>query len=41
MGDIILFVDEIYMFVGVGGIGEDGGMDVGNLMKFVFVRGEL
>lgn len=34
-GRIILFIDEIYMFVGVGKI--DGVMDVGNMLKLMLV----
>lgn len=37
---IVLFVDEIYFFMGVGLFGE-GGMDVVNLFKFMFVRGQF
>lgn len=35
----MLFIDEIYMVVGVGVIG--GVMDVSNLFKLMLVRGEL
>lgn len=38
-GEVILFVDEIYMFIGVGG--GNGVMDVANILKFVLVWGEL
>lgn len=34
-----MFIDEIYIIVGVGKI--EGLMDVGNFIKFMFVRGEL
>lgn len=37
--NVILFIDEIYMIVGVGV--SEGGMDVVNILKFAFVRGEL
>lgn len=36
---IILFIDEVYMLIGVGGL--VGGVDVVNFFKFVFVCGEL
>lgn len=39
VGEIILFVDEIYIIVGVGKI--EGSFDVGNMFKFVLVCGEL
>lgn len=38
-GNIILFIDEIYILVGVGK--GEGVMDVVNILKFVFVCGEL
>lgn len=38
-GWIFLFIDEIYNIVGVGKI--EGSMDVGNLLKLMFVCGEL
>lgn len=39
VGEVILFIDELYVLVGVGKI--DGVMDVVNLIKFVLVWGEL
>lgn len=39
VGEVILFIDEMYMLVGVGKI--DGVMDVVNLIKLVLVWGEL
>lgn len=38
-GCVILFVDELYIMVGVGK--GDGVMDVGNMFKFVLVCGEF
>lgn len=38
-GWVILFIDELYIMVGVGKL--DGVMDVGNMFKLVFVCGEL
>lgn len=38
-GNIIFFIDEIYIIVGVGK--GEGFFDVGNMLKFMFVRGEL
>lgn len=37
--DVILFIDEIYIIVGVGGV--IGSLDVFNIFKFVLVCGEL
>lgn len=36
---IILFIDELHMLVGVGSTG--GGMDASNLLKPALARGEL
>lgn len=36
---MILFIDEIYFFVGVGLV--EGLMDVSNILKLVFVWGEF
>lgn len=38
-GSIILFIDEIYILVGVGK--GEGVMDVVNILKFVLVCGEF
>ena len=38
-GRILLFIDEIHNIVGVGKT--EGSMDVGNLLKPKFARGEL
>lgn len=37
--NIIFFIDEIYEIMGVGNV--EGGMDVGNVLKFVFVCGDF
>ena len=37
-GDIILFIDEIHMIVGVGA---EGAMDAGNMLKPMLARGEI
>lgn len=39
-GNIILFIDEMYIIIGVGFIGE-GFIDVLNILKLVLVRGEI
>ena len=38
-GDIIMFIDEIHMIVGAGGI--EGAMDAGNMLKPMLARGEI
>lgn len=38
---LIVFVDEIHTMVGAGGGGNEGGMDVANIMKPALARGEL
>lgn len=37
--EIILFIDELHMIVGAGGV--EGGMDISNVMKPELARGEL
>lgn len=39
--NLIVFVDEIHMMVGAGGGGQEGGMDVANIMKPALARGQL
>lgn len=39
--ELIVFVDEIHTVVGAGTGGNEGGMDVANLMKPALARGEL
>ena len=39
--ELIVFVDEIHTIVGAGQGGDDGGMDVANIMKPALARGEL
>jgi ATP-dependent Clp protease ATP-binding subunit ClpB len=38
-GNIIMFIDEIHMIVGAGGI--EGTMDAGNMLKPMLARGEI
>ena len=38
-GEIILFIDEIHMIVGVGAL--EGAMDAGNMLKPMLARGEI
>ena len=38
-GDIIMFIDEIHMIVGAGGM--EGAMDAGNMLKPMLARGEI
>ena len=38
-GEIIMFIDEIHMIVGAGGI--EGTMDAGNMLKPMLARGEI
>ena len=38
-GDIIMFIDEIHMIVGAGGM--EGTMDAGNMLKPMLARGEI
>ncbi len=38
-GDIIMFIDEIHMIVGAGGL--EGAMDAGNMLKPMLARGEI
>lgn len=39
VGNIILFIDEFYILIGVGGV--EGVIDVFNILKFLFVCGEF
>ena len=39
--ELIVFIDELHTVVGVGGGGESGAMDAGNLLKPPLSRGEL
>ena len=38
-GDIIMFIEEIHMIVGAGGM--EGAMDAGNMLKPMLARGEI
>eukprot|EP00042_Codosiga_hollandica_P049555 m.577358 g.577358 ORF g.577358 m.577358 type:complete len:751 (-) comp57909_c0_seq2:35-2287(-) len=38
--DVILFIDELHMLLGLGGTGQ-GSMDAGNILKPALARGEL
>ncbi len=38
-GNIIMFIDEIHMIVGAGGV--EGAMDAGNMLKPMLARGEI
>ena len=38
-GDIIMFIDEIHMIVGAGGL--EGAMDAGNMLKPMLARGDI
>ena len=38
-GEIIMFIDEIHMIVGAGGV--EGAMDAGNMLKPMLARGEI
>ena len=38
-GNIIMFIDEIHMIVGAGGV--EGAMDAGNILKPMLARGEV
>ena len=38
-GEIIMFIDEIHMIVGAGGM--EGAMDAGNMLKPMLARGEI
>ena len=38
-GEIIMFIDEIHMIVGAGGL--EGAMDAGNMLKPMLARGEI
>ena len=38
-GEIIMFIDEIHMIVGAGGM--EGAMDAGNMLKPLLARGEI
>ena len=40
-GDIILFVDELHTIMKAGGTGEEGGLDVSQVIKPHLARGEL
>lgn len=39
--DIILFIDELHTIVGAGGAGQEGGLDVSNVIKPHLARGDL
>ena len=39
--DLVLFVDEIHMIMKAGGTGEEGGLDVSQIIKPHLARGEL
>lgn len=40
-GELILFIDEVYIIVGVGQGGGEGGLDVVNVFKLMMVCGEF
>jgi len=39
--ELILFIDELHTIVGAGQGGEEGGLDIANVLKPALVRGEL
>lgn len=39
--DLILFVDELHTIIGAGGAGQEGGLDVSNIIKPYLARGDL
>ncbi len=39
--ELILFIDELHTIVGAGGAGQEGGLDVSNVIKPHLARGEL
>lgn len=39
--DLIIFVDELHTIVGAGGSGQEGGLDVSNVIKPHLARGEM
>lgn len=39
--ELIIFVDELHTIIGAGGAGQEGGLDVSNVIKPSLARGEL